>query len=121
VVVRLLETAKEDLREAWKFHEESAAGLGDYFLDSVQADVRSLKIFGGIHEMSEGSSCRYCRPCVGRAMTFRYLDLLEKSGGRVPRVSNRWNIPRPQHAPAHLGLWGLGAPRRMQRRRLDPD
>ena len=51
---RLLETAKEDLREGWKFYEQNASGLGDYFLDCLQADVGSLKVFAGIHEMSEG-------------------------------------------------------------------
>jgi hypothetical protein len=54
VEIRLLETTKEDLREGWKFYEKNAAGLGDYFLDCIQADVRSLKVFGGGHEMSEG-------------------------------------------------------------------
>ncbi len=52
--IRLLKTAKEDLREGWKFYEQNAAGLGDYFLDCMQADVRSLKVFTGFHEMSEG-------------------------------------------------------------------
>lgn len=52
--IRLLETAKEDLREGWNFYEQSAVGLGDYFLDSLQADVRSLKVFAGIHEMADG-------------------------------------------------------------------
>ena len=52
--IRLLETAKEALREGWKFYEQNAAGLGDYFLDCIQADVRSLKLYAGIHEMSEG-------------------------------------------------------------------
>ncbi len=52
--IRLLETAKEDLREGWKFYDRNAAGLGDFFLDSIQADVRSLKVYAGIHEMSEG-------------------------------------------------------------------
>jgi hypothetical protein len=54
VEIRLLETAKEDLREGWKFYEKNAAGLGHYFLDCIQADVRSLNVFAGIHEMSEG-------------------------------------------------------------------
>lgn len=52
--IRLLETAKEDLGEGWKFYERNAAGLGGYFLDCIQADVRSLKIYAGIHEMAEG-------------------------------------------------------------------
>ena len=34
--------------------KENAAGPGEYFLDCIQGDVRSLKVFGGIHEMSEG-------------------------------------------------------------------
>jgi len=50
----VLETAQEDLREGWKFYERNAAGLGDYFLDCIQADVRSLRIYAGIHEMAEG-------------------------------------------------------------------
>ena len=28
--------------------------MGDYFLDCIQADVRSLKFYAGIHEMAEG-------------------------------------------------------------------
>jgi len=54
VEIRLLETAKEDLREGWNFYDLASAGLGDYFLDCIQADVRSLEVFAGIHEMSEG-------------------------------------------------------------------
>jgi len=54
VEIRLLESAKEDLREGWKFYEQNAAGLGDYFLDCMNVDVQSLKVFAGIHEMSEG-------------------------------------------------------------------
>jgi plasmid stabilization system protein ParE len=54
VEIRLLEPAKEDLREGWNFYEKNAAGLGDYFLDCIQADVRSLRVFAGIHEMSKG-------------------------------------------------------------------
>lgn len=48
--IRLLETAKEDLRNAWRFYEQQSSGLGDYFLDSVQADLRSLTVFAGVHE-----------------------------------------------------------------------
>jgi hypothetical protein len=54
VEIRVLETAKEDLREGWKFYEKNSAGLGEYFLDCIQADVRSLQIYAGIHEMAEG-------------------------------------------------------------------
>ena len=52
--IRLLEYANEDLREGWKFYEKNSTGLGDYFLDCIQADVHSLRIYSGIHEMAEG-------------------------------------------------------------------
>jgi len=54
VEIRLLETAKEDLRAGYWFYENQAAGVGDYFLDCIQADVRSLQVFAGIHESAEG-------------------------------------------------------------------
>lgn len=52
--IRLLESAKEDLREGWKFYERNSAGLGEYFLDCIQADVRSLEIYAGVHETADG-------------------------------------------------------------------
>lgn len=52
--IRLLESAKEDLREGWKFYEKGFRGLGNYFLDCIQSDVRSLVIFAGIHETADG-------------------------------------------------------------------
>jgi hypothetical protein len=36
VEIRLLETAREDLREGWKSYEKDAVGRGDYFLDCIQ-------------------------------------------------------------------------------------
>ena len=52
--IRLLESAKEDLRDGWTFYEKQSSGLGDYFLDCIQADVRSLLIYAGIHEIADG-------------------------------------------------------------------
>jgi len=54
VEIRLLDTAKEDLRAGYCFYEDQSVGLGDYFLDCMQADVRSLQVFAGIHERAEG-------------------------------------------------------------------
>ena len=54
VEILLLETAKEDLREGWRFYEQQHVGLGDYFLDSIQADVRSLTVYAGIHAKAAG-------------------------------------------------------------------
>lgn len=52
--IRLLEIAKGDLREGWRFYEKIAPGLGNYFLACVQADVESLKLYAGIHEVADG-------------------------------------------------------------------
>ena len=47
--IRLLEDAKRDLRSGWFFYERQAPGLGDRFLDSIEADVRMLPAYAGIH------------------------------------------------------------------------
>ena len=54
VEIRLLEAAKEDLREGYHFYDARSCGLGNYFLDCVQSDVRSLLIYAGIHAESDG-------------------------------------------------------------------
>lgn len=52
--IRLLEAAQDDLREGWRFYEMRATGLGDYFLECIQSDVRSLSLYAGIHEVTAG-------------------------------------------------------------------
>ncbi|MFM7514276.1 MAG: hypothetical protein ACKO3F_13165, partial [Cyanobium sp.] len=37
--IRLLDGAKEDLRNGWFFYERQAPGLGDRFLDAIEALV----------------------------------------------------------------------------------
>jgi len=54
VRIRLLESARDDLRDGWLFYQRQAPGLGDYFLDCMQADVRSLLVYAGIHEVADG-------------------------------------------------------------------
>lgn len=49
MTIRLLETAKNDLRKGFRFYEAQTRGLGYYFLDSIQTDVRSLSWYAGIH------------------------------------------------------------------------
>ena len=52
--IRLLESARADLRRGYHFYERQTQGLGAFFLDAVQADVRSLTIYAGIHPKVEG-------------------------------------------------------------------
>jgi hypothetical protein len=45
----ILPSAMADLEVGFDFYEKQEAGLGDYFLNSLFADVDSLKLYGGIH------------------------------------------------------------------------
>ena len=52
--IRLLDGAKQDLRNGWFFYERQAQGLGDRFLDAIAADVRLLSAYAGIHLRVDG-------------------------------------------------------------------
>ncbi|MFO1513739.1 MAG: type II toxin-antitoxin system RelE/ParE family toxin [Verrucomicrobiota bacterium] len=47
--VRILTSAFNDLTDGREFYERQGEGLGDYFFDSVFADIDSLALYGGIH------------------------------------------------------------------------
>ena len=51
VRVRILPSAKKDLRRGVRFYEMQEQGLGGYFLDALSADIDSLQILAGIHPM----------------------------------------------------------------------
>lgn len=52
--VRVLPSAKKDLRRGIQFYEKQEAGLGEYFLDSLSADIDSLQWHAGIHPIRRG-------------------------------------------------------------------
>jgi hypothetical protein len=49
MTVVILEDAAEDLESGAQFYESCAAGVGDYFLDSLLSDLDSLVLFAGVH------------------------------------------------------------------------
>jgi plasmid stabilization system protein ParE len=49
--VRILESARRDLRAGYNFYERQEKGVGEYFLDSLFADIDSLTLYGGIHPL----------------------------------------------------------------------
>ena len=55
--IRILYEAVRDLVEGVLFYEAQDSGLGDYFLDSLSADIDSLQLFGGIHPIRSGRHC----------------------------------------------------------------
>ena len=49
--IRFLSHVRQDLRAGFYFYDDKEPGLGTYFLESLYADIDSLKIFAGIHEI----------------------------------------------------------------------
>jgi len=47
--IKILKSARQDLREGFWFYESRQAGLGAYFLETLSSDIESLKLFAGIH------------------------------------------------------------------------
>jgi hypothetical protein len=52
--IQILHEAELDLLDGYNFYEMQAPGLGDYFLDSMFADIDSLKLFAATHEIYFG-------------------------------------------------------------------
>lgn len=52
--IRVLTSALEDLLMGRFFYDKQAAGLGDYFFDSLFSDIDSLALNAGIHPVHYG-------------------------------------------------------------------
>ena len=52
--VIVLAEAARDLEEAQRFYDEREAGIGDYCVTSLLADLASLAFFHGIHRRQYG-------------------------------------------------------------------
>ena len=52
--VVILTEAALDLEEGRKFYELQESGLGEYFIDSLLADIASLRLFHGVHRLQHG-------------------------------------------------------------------
>ena len=47
--VRISEDALADLNDGYWFYDAQEAGLGDYFVSCLRADIDGLKVSAGIH------------------------------------------------------------------------
>ena len=54
VRIVILRSAIEDLIQGQAFYERQGEGLGDYFEESLSADIDSLRLFAGIHALVHG-------------------------------------------------------------------
>ena len=49
--IKILESAKEDLKEGFHFYELQERGIGKYFLEALSDDIESLRLFAGVHSI----------------------------------------------------------------------
>jgi hypothetical protein len=63
--VKILDEAEQDLLDGYRFYEAQGQGLGDYFLDSLFADIDSLRLYAGIHSLHFG-----CHRLLSRRFPF---------------------------------------------------
>jgi plasmid stabilization system protein ParE len=80
--IKILESAKEDLREGFYFYESQKRGVGSYFLESLFSDVESLRLFAGIHGVHFG---RY-RRLLSKRFPFAVYYRIEVNEVRVYAV-----------------------------------
>ena len=56
--IYITSSAEQDLLAGFEFYEAQSPGLGDYFLDSLIADIDSLCVSAGSHPKSYGDFYR---------------------------------------------------------------
>jgi hypothetical protein len=52
--IEILDFAKQNLIDGFKFYENQSKDLGNYFLDSIFSDIESLRVYAGIHTLYFG-------------------------------------------------------------------
>lgn len=50
----ILKEVADDLNDGKAFYDQRESGVGDYFWDSLLADIESLAIYAGIHNREHG-------------------------------------------------------------------
>jgi len=81
--VQVLRSAIKDRTAARKFYDRQEAGVGDYFFDSLFAEIDPLALYGGIHSIHFGFHrllakrflyTIYYKIIDSQAIVFRILD-----------------------------------------------
>jgi len=52
--IQIVDSAECDLIEGYRFYENQSPELGQYFLDTIYADIESLYLYFGIHPQHFG-------------------------------------------------------------------
>lgn len=87
--VRIARSAETDLLEGYAFYERQQAGIGDYFLDSLFADIDALALFAGVHPKHDDG--RLHRTFAKRFPFAIYYDLKDETATVVAVLDCRQN------------------------------
>ncbi len=87
--LRILSLAESDLLAGFRFYERQSSGVGWYFLETLNSDIESLRLYAGIHPQVFG----YYRMLSKRFPFAVYYDLHEEEI-RVWRVLDCRRAPR---------------------------
>ena len=79
--IEILDDAKDDLIDSYRFYERQSQGLGSYFLDSLFSDIDSLLLHAGIHPVVHGS-----HRCLASRFPFAIFYRIEADFVRVRAV-----------------------------------
>jgi len=52
--IEILDEAQQDLLDGFQFYHRHSPWAGEYFLDSLFADIESLQLYAGIHPTFSG-------------------------------------------------------------------
>ncbi|MFH1146309.1 MAG: type II toxin-antitoxin system RelE/ParE family toxin [Pseudomonadota bacterium] len=80
--IRILESAREDLKQGFYFYESQERSIGSYFLESLFSDIESLRLFAGIHGAHFGKYHRL----LSKRFPFAVYYRIEKDEVRVYTV-----------------------------------
>jgi plasmid stabilization system protein ParE len=87
--VRISDSAVQDLLAGFRFYEHQEETVGQYFLDSLFADIDSLVLYAGLHQIVHG----YYR-MIAKRFPFAVYYKLEQRAARVYRVLDCRRSPR---------------------------
>lgn len=80
--------AETDLLEGYAFYEAQQAGVGEYFLDSLFADIDALALYAGVHAKPDG---RLYRSLAKRFPFAIYYDLVGDTARVIAVLDCRQN------------------------------
>lgn len=89
MTIVITESAADDIAEGYFFYEKQYAGLGDYFEASIFADLNSLVIYAGVHEIHFGIFYRK----IASRFPYAIYYTIEKEGIKVHAVADTRRNP----------------------------